>query len=529
MRLAAIDYEEALEFRRMKRHSKSQKIGTKGENAFRDFAARNHLIVTKSDEDFGTDFFCVVETDSDSAGHSSVTGQVVGAFVRATAGRRPRIRLDRSDASHLLGARFPMCVVMVHRPRSADENVLFRFVDQVIAVRLAEFLKTGRETLTLTDSDLFEEGQFSAQLRTAMAAGFVEGVLIFLASKSLQDVLPKSRVEVHRNADGQLTIVEMDQFGDQFSISRKAHQELLHTAVFGLKDRMPERFAALPLNPQIATWVKQLPQPVAFVGPMTTHQTTLSVGGSAGSASCRFEVRRSKDYFGFVHESGFAITISKALRRGDEFVHYLKAEIDSAATGQLSMFPDLWAFLEKCTPDAHFEEGKWSLNVSNIGWLPQFGFFARYLREIQGLYAWPPETWVLADAVNYEALNTLAWLCQVKKSLGSLEGCGLIIEDKGDATEQEASFLIPVCANLPHAAILTWLDVEGHLFSQEQQILGFKLSKLVGFKLEVRPQRLEKSDLPELVFHAGWPTIRIPELALGSPAHDDWNCELILQ
>lgn len=222
----------------MKKYSKSQKIGTDGENAFRDFAARNRLIVTKAAEDFGTDFFCVVAGDPNIGGHSLVTGNVIGAFVRASSGRRARIRVDRSDAEHLLAAHFPMCIIMVHRPKSVDEKVALHFVDQIIAARLAEFLRSDQKTLTLADSDLLPEEQFGPQLRIAISPGFVEGVLLFLASKSLQHVLPKSRIEIHREAQGQLTIVQLDRFGDHFSISRKSHQELLHAAVFGLKERM---------------------------------------------------------------------------------------------------------------------------------------------------------------------------------------------------------------------------------------------------------------------------------------------------
>jgi hypothetical protein len=512
----------------MKKHSKSQKIGTQGENAFRDFADRNRLVVTKANEDFGTDFFCVVETAPNTDGHSTITGHVVGAFVRATAGRRARIILDRSDAGHLLAARFPMCIVMVHRPRSADEQLFFRFVDQAIAVRLAQFLKTRQATLTLGYSELFEEAEFRPQIKIAMTPGFVEGVMIFLASKSLEDVLPKSRIEVHRGADGQLTIVEMDYFGEHFSISGKAHQKLLHTAVFGMRERMAERFSALPINPQVETWIKQLPQPVAFVGPITSYDTTLRVQDSTGSVSCRFEVRRSKDYFGYVHESGFAITISKAKRRGNEMVHYVNAEIDSASTSQLSAFPDLWRFLEKCMPDARITEGKLTLDVSNIAWLPQCGFVARYLRTVQDLYAWPSGTWVLADALRYETLNTLAWLCQVKEGVGWLQGSGLVVEGTPGALEEAASFLVAVCANLPRAVVLTWLKVDGHVFTHEQRIRGFRLSKVLNFTLEIRPKRLKKSDMPELVFHTGWPTIRVPEGAMGAPAPREWNCDVIL-
>jgi hypothetical protein len=512
----------------MKKHSKSQKIGTQGENAFRDFADRNRLVVNKANEDFGTDFFCVVETEPDTSGQSTMTGHVIGAFVRATAGRRPRIVLDRSDASHLLGTRFPMCVVMVHRPRSADEKVFFRFIDQSLAVRLAEFLRTRQETLTLGHTDLFEEASFPSELNTVMTPGFVEAVMIFLASNALEDVLPKSRIEVHRGADGQLTIVEMDHFGEQFSISRKAHQELLHTAVFGLRERMGERFATLPIHPEIETWVKHLPQPVAFVGPIASYEATLTAQDDTGSASCRFEVRHSKDYFGFVHDSGFAITISVAKRRGNEMVHYLKAEIDAASTSQLSKFPELWTFLEKCTPDARITDGKLTLNVSNVSWLPQCGFFARYLRTVQDLHPWPPDTWVLSDALHYETLNTLAWLCQVKEGVGSLEGSGMVVEETAGTTEEAASFLVPVAANLPRAVVLTWLKVDGHLFSHERRIRGFRLSRILGFTLEIRPERVTKSDMPELVFHTGWPTIRIPEGALGPPARSEWNCDLVL-
>jgi hypothetical protein len=131
----------------MKKRSNSQKIGTKGENAFRDFAERNGLVVTKADEDFGTDFFCVLESNPNASGLSAITGNVIGAFVRATSGRRARIVIERSDAGHLLAARFPVSILMTHRPRSPDERIFFRFIDRVIAMRLAEFLKTKQETL----------------------------------------------------------------------------------------------------------------------------------------------------------------------------------------------------------------------------------------------------------------------------------------------------------------------------------------------------------------------------------------------
>jgi hypothetical protein len=239
-------------------------------------------------------------------------------------------------------------------------------------------------------------------------------------------------------------------------------------------------------------------------------------------------VRRSEGHWGYWHQSGFAITISKATLREHEFVHYLNAEIDEAAESPLSDFPELWTFLEKCTPDARISEGKFTLEVDNISWLPQCGFFARYLRTVQGIYEWPNGTWVLADALHYDTLNTLAWFCQVKDNPGWLQGGGILVDSESDASTEDMSCHVPVCANLPRALSVVWLAATVRLFTRDKKIRGFKLLKILGWELEIRPERLTKSDTPELVFHAGWPTIRIPELALGSPAPEEWNCEAIL-
>jgi hypothetical protein len=320
----------------------------------------------------------------------------------------------------------------------------------------------------------------------------------------------------------------MERFGEHFSIAGAAHQELFHTAVFGLSGQMAERLSALPIHPKVETWIKQLPQPVAFVGPIASSEATLVVEGKSGSASCRFETRHSSDHFGYVHESGFAITISVAKPHGNEMVHFLKAEIDTEATRPLSAFPELWEFLEKCTPDATVRVGKLRLDVANISWLPQCGFFARYLRTVQDLFSWPTDTWALHDAVHYETLNTLAWLCQVKDRLSWLEGIGLIVGDESELPKEIHSMRVPVCANLPRATILTWLTATGKLFTRDKQILGFRLVKVDAAELEIRDGRLKKSDMPELVFHPGWPTIRLGEGSLGEPAPIEWKCEVVI-
>jgi hypothetical protein len=58
-------------------------------------------------------------------------------------------------------------------------------------------------------------------------------------------------------------------------------------------------------------------------------------------------------------------------------------------------------------------------------------------------------------------------------------------------------------------------------------LLDFGLSQIVGFELEIRPKSLDESDLPELTFHAGWPTIWIPDLEIGEPAKREWDFEVV--
>ena len=86
-----------------KRRSKGQVIGTDAENAFRAFASRHRLIVSKAEDDYGTDFHCHLQ-GLEKCGVAEIKGTLIGAFVRGTTSARGRIKLDRGDAEHLLEA-----------------------------------------------------------------------------------------------------------------------------------------------------------------------------------------------------------------------------------------------------------------------------------------------------------------------------------------------------------------------------------------------------------------------------------------
>ena len=141
----------------MKRGSVGQRVGDKGEDAFRRFGSRMGLLPNKVEKDYGTDFLCLVETTPDRAGSADIKGDLIGAFVRATSGRRPRITVSRSDAGHLLECVYPMCVVMVHRPDEPEESIYFRFLDASFMQKLTEFLNSSTKTLTIVSADLLPD------------------------------------------------------------------------------------------------------------------------------------------------------------------------------------------------------------------------------------------------------------------------------------------------------------------------------------------------------------------------------------
>jgi hypothetical protein len=97
-----------------KKRSKSQRIGTAGEDYFRLFSGRHRLLPNKVEQDFGTDFLCQLEGALDGAGMAPVIGGVVGAFVRTTTNSRGRIHLTRSDVEHLLSCDYPVFIFLVH-------------------------------------------------------------------------------------------------------------------------------------------------------------------------------------------------------------------------------------------------------------------------------------------------------------------------------------------------------------------------------------------------------------------------------
>lgn len=329
-----------------KRRSKSQRIGTEGENQFRSFANRHRLTANKCEEDFGTDFICQVEGIQNSVGSAPITGALVGVFVRCSETMRGRIKLNRRDVEHLLSCEYPIFVFLPHLKQSAATAFNFAFVEGEFAEKLASHLEKGHKNLYLIPTDLKEESMFDAELLRALRSGFVEQFRIELASKNLNRVIPGSRVQVRRGADGSFTLVKVTDFFRQFPRNQDANGKL-YRAVFGHGSLMTQRFGEIPILQQLFQSFKHLPSPVVIAAPIQERQEQIDIVAKNGSTRSFFlTFRKSPGFFGWVFDAGFALTISESTKLEEKFVHFLRAEVDPDLPIALHKHEDLWNFLE---------------------------------------------------------------------------------------------------------------------------------------------------------------------------------------
>ncbi|HYD16646.1 MAG TPA: hypothetical protein VEB03_01440 [Candidatus Nanoarchaeia archaeon] len=364
-------------------------------------------------------------------------------------------------------------------------------------------------------------------LQQVTQPGFMERLTVTLASSLVQRILPKTRLEIRRSTDGELTLVVLERFGDHFEVTDDSAKILFHDAMFGLRERMLERFSQIPVKESISIPLSNLPTPIAFVGPIETSEIALRVTSGERETLCNCEVRRTNDYRGFVHPSGFAITISRAMQRDGVFVHYINVEIDKASTSQLPAFPDLWNFLAQCEPDGILHIGDLKLPVTGVGALAACGFFARYLQTVYPLHSWPDGTWLLRDALQEETLNTLGWLAGLRHLDDQFAGAGLANERLSEFAEESKSFQVPVCANLPRCGVVTWLKTHGTLLvNAERAIAGVCFGRVRGFNIQTQSDRFAKSVYPAIAIHRDWPLIELTPEGFRETSENDLGYDL---
>lgn len=513
-----------------KRRTPQQRVGRNGEDAFQLFAGRHYLLPSRPYEDFGFDFLCQVEA-MDGGSTREITGDFVGVAVRATSARANRVRLTRSDAESLLRAKFVVCLVLVEvKPTST--TAFHRFLDEDFAADLIDLVSSDRLAMTITPRHCANEADFDSNLAAALNGNFPERVRVAVARRRLSRHLPDPLLEIQRSAEGELTLVAVEDFYDYFVRDDVPTRDDAYAAIFGSPRLRMERLAAVGPRPELMGELARLPEPI-LMGAVGEVYFSAIVENAGGRSATPFTRVSTPTHGGWVQEGGFSITISKRMLDGDRWVHELHALIDADEDLDLTEHPALWAFLERCTSDAILspeDQPRMRLNARQITGLSDANFFARTLRRAVSLGGWADVIAPLRLATDQEALHTMAFMAEAAERPDFLQGFGFKLAS-GDSDvfgEVRVTCQVPVIGNLGTQAIVCWFDADVTLFTKGDTARGVRFDDIASASVEVG-QRVEKrSDLPELVVDGTWPTVAIGRCNGERSESDatDWNVGL---
>lgn len=518
-----------------------QRVGRRGEDAFRPFSSRHGLMSTKVEEDVGFDFLCHVEEEG-VGDLREIAGSMLGISVRSSSNKQPRVRLDRSDADAMLRANFVVCLALVAVTPKA-ETVYYRFLDEGFARELANLLASDRKSLSLTPADCLDESTFEEDLRKALEGNTPEKVKLAVAAHRVQRLLPDAELRIVRSAHGELTAVEVTDFYDYFVRDQAPEADEVHAAVFGSPRLRMERLAQLGPRPDVSSELKRLPHAV-LVGGSWEADVTVQARSSAGRATERFSFVRTRTHHGWVHPAGFSISFSERIQKGGVWVHEIAAVIDEDEELLLEKEPALWALLENCPGDAMLSvvrerQREGGVEASYVFNLDRAHFFAKYARAASRLVGWDQVVAPLRLALDSEAMHTLAVLAQVAADARVFNNFGFVLDVEPTADdwssgslvfdEQTRTVRLPVIGNLGPQAAVVWLEADVRLHHHaDGAIDGIRIENVFGARVEVRERLPKSSGYPELIVSDTWPTVAFEASGPATTATDTagWGLEM---
>lgn len=492
-----------------KRQTPSNRIGTVGEAAFRLFATQQGLLPTKPEQDVGLDFVCHLDEDHKAKGSSNIAPALVGFAVRSTAIAGRRIRLSRDDAEFLLRMNDPVGLVLVDET-TPTPAFYHRMVDEAFADELADFLSSDRASMSLTPERCRDANHFRRDVMTAMRPGEIERRRIAVARQRLGRRIDIGRLQVHRDEHGAITVVSALQLWDLFEQMDDDGREQLHRATFGAPELLQPRLAAMTLREELVAELSGLPEPYLIGGDVEFADSELRVEGPGGEARCSLRFTRNGAHWGYVHDAGFAITVSHRVQRGGRWVHELSAFADPDVALDLADHPDLWDFLAACVPGATViddtVEGR-RFGVEQFAGLEAVGVFAASMQNASTLSGWTSGFAQLRDALDQETLASVQCLASTARAAdGALDEVPLpsfYAEAPGSSRPEldAGRWKVPLVVNSARAGARVWLECLGDLILHNGGVVGVDTKEIVGATIEIVNQRLVKATTrPEFVF-----------------------------
>jgi hypothetical protein len=502
-----------------KRRSFSQRVGTKGENEFRNFADRQGLIATKVDEDFGTDFFCEIDLDHDSNASSAVGHTIVSVCVRASSGKDGRIRLKKNDAFSLLRARGCMMLTLIHVnfDKRESNKVYFRFVDEVLSLKLRKFLKNeSKMTLSLTPIELYSEEEFRSRLAISTQPGYLEEVAVRVAESGISDDIADVNVDVHRSSAGSFTAVTTFNFYDLFERLNEESRQQLYEATFGIPLAQQKRIAKLAIRSNVIDSLEKLPHPYVIGGLTTTEDVELRLTNDHTSARCKFIHTENGEHYGWVHSAGAALTVSKSKLVGGRWIHEMAAFFDPLIKTDFSDDPELTKFLQSATTDAELsDDGNYAFQANYFHKLINGGEMARAWESAKLLTGWRSGIVHLRDIGDFETHTTMAFLKELADNPDTLSGFSFILDHSIKEAEgmdikkfiakfstHETLITFPIVANTKNVTVLAEVHCSGEVYTrgaQPESVAGVKVKRINDVCLSIMPLITKGTVYPEVI------------------------------
>ncbi|XVV10953.1 hypothetical protein ACQP2X_39865 [Actinoplanes sp. CA-131856] len=509
-----------------KRRSFSQRLGTRGENEFRNFALRRGLTATKVEDDFGIDFFCQIDLDP-NARASDVADTVVHAFVRATQSSPPRIKLTRADAENLLRARGCIFISMITFRQDGASVVYHRFVDVEMAERLALFLGDADvDSHSMVPADLFPEGQFREDLFKAASPGEQERIRIERAQRGLIRHVPSASIELRRSSGGHATVVTSFDFFDFFGHMTESEQDALYLATFGVPKLQQERLGKLALKEGVVHSLKALPEPYVLMGLTTMYDQALAVVNGKDRVECNFTRTGNRQHFGWIHPAGASLTVSSARKVDDVWVHEANLFLDDAVLASREDAGELISFIESVVDgsEIHDSNGR-VLGAEYFRGLLETAAFVRWWRTAEAIEGWQTDAVYLCDAkeeFTYASLSVLQRLAdgEVPPHFKFVLESGLsseVIEGGESRPGKEAAdtfrrriaeFNVPIIMSTSRRTLIATVRCRGDIYEDgDGYFVGINANSVEGLSIECRPLINRSTSYPEVILGAGQPTL----------------------
>ena len=500
-----------------KKRARSQKNGERGEAAFQSVATEHGLVCAKP-PDYGFDFLCQVDPAPDAA-VSQMSGAIVAAAVRSTEAKRAVYQLSRADAEHMLGARVPILLVLVHLRKGSNgrttPGVFVRMLDIGVARLLTDFLQSGKKSKRLSAAAFQPAHSLTEILRSELYPGRQATLETVIAELRLAQHIPSPRLHIQHGAQGSMSIVETTEIMSAFDfVGDDAKYELFRRKTLTPRS-YDEALIEKGLRPDLLALLEQLPRPVVLGGSTGTADgetiATLYSRYRGEVATADFRVHQNAHYSGYLHSSGFILAVSVREEHHDQHVHFVHAEVTSKPI-DLRAHPDLFAFLRHLAPG-----GSWSFSAAGQGISAEgsgdvvaFGIYAFELARLvaaPGVDV-PPALHLLRAAPDLESVRFLSAAGAIAAAGERRWNVGFHLREH-DREEQMWGW-IPVIGNVGAAGYVMWLRIAGRLLKLDDYIVGLAIDSVGGLKLEARPERFDKATLnPELVVRAGWPAIAL--------------------